>query len=854
MTKRAKVLLIGWDAADWKVINPLLDAGLMPNLEKMINGGTIGNLATMDPAYSPMLWSSIATGKHAYKHGVLGFIEPTPDGKTVRPVMSVSRKVKAIWNILSEKKYKTHVIGWWPSHPAEPVNGISISNFYQKDIGRLRDPWPMSDGTVYPASESKRFEALRVHPEELTGQHILPFIPLAEKIDQSKDGNLYNVAKVTAHASSIQAAATNILRTEDWDFTAVYFDAIDHYCHGFMKYHPPKREHIPQHEFDLYNQVVTGGYRYHDMLLGRLLELAGEETTVMLISDHGFQPDHLRPKYRPQEMAGAAYEHSPYGIICVKGPGIKKDNLIHGGELLDITPTLLQIFGLPVGEDMDGRVLAEIFENEITESYIPSWENGTFKNLPDEVKHSDEAYEAMIQQLVDLGYINPADPDKERNLKMISDDCQFNLARSYMQADKILEAIEVLEPLAESNMQVPRFTFFLATAYQALGRHADCRRMIQRLRALEFYKPFALDIMEASVLIGEKNFRKALVLLDGLEEKYADNHARFHLKRAQCLLSLGYLDKAQLAINRELENDYDLALAHQVQGIIYLKKDQFADCCQSMLRAISLDYRLELAHFFLGRALFNLGDYENAAEAYETTLSMMPDNNLARNQLIKIYQTHLDQPEKAAKHRSNVDKYMRDEIIIVSGLPRSGTSLMMQMLAAGGVTLFTDGKRVADESNPKGYYEHELVKSLKTKKHWLIDAEGKAIKIVTSHLNSLPANRRYKVIFMDRDIDEIMTSQNKMLKRLGKKVNSKNQEQLKGSLLNNRVQAVKWLKSQPNFEVLIVNYAETIKSPFEHGLKVAEFLNMDLVIEKMIATIDPKLYREKSKTQLTKIM
>jgi len=141
MKKRAKVLLIGWDAADWKVINPLLDAGLMPNLNGMINQGTIGNLASMDPAYSPMLWSSIGTGKYAYKHGVLGFIEPTPDGKNVRPVMSFSRKAKAIWNILSEKEYKTHVVGWWPSHPAEPINGISISNFYQKDVGRINDPW-----------------------------------------------------------------------------------------------------------------------------------------------------------------------------------------------------------------------------------------------------------------------------------------------------------------------------------------------------------------------------------------------------------------------------------------------------------------------------------------------------------------------------------------------------------------------------------------------------------------------------------------------------------------------------------------------------------------------------------------
>jgi len=107
-----KLLLIGWDAADWKVIHPLLDAGKMPTLEKLINNGVMGNLATLEPPLSPMLWTSIATGKRPDKHGILGFTEPDPQGKGIRPVMGSSHKVKAIWNILTQKGYKTHVVGW----------------------------------------------------------------------------------------------------------------------------------------------------------------------------------------------------------------------------------------------------------------------------------------------------------------------------------------------------------------------------------------------------------------------------------------------------------------------------------------------------------------------------------------------------------------------------------------------------------------------------------------------------------------------------------------------------------------------------------------------------------------------
>ena len=101
--RREKVLLIGWDAGDWKVIHPLLDAGKMPNLASLLERGTMGNIATLQPALSPMLWSSIATGKRPYKHGVHGFSEPDPVSGGIRPVTNLSRRTKAIWNILNQQ-------------------------------------------------------------------------------------------------------------------------------------------------------------------------------------------------------------------------------------------------------------------------------------------------------------------------------------------------------------------------------------------------------------------------------------------------------------------------------------------------------------------------------------------------------------------------------------------------------------------------------------------------------------------------------------------------------------------------------------------------------------------------------
>ena len=111
MVKR-RILLVGWDAADWQVIDPLLDAGKMPNLARLVERGAIADLATLHPPYSPILWTSIATGKRPTKHGITGFIEPTRDARAVRPVSSLSRRCKALWNILGQNGLRSVVVGW----------------------------------------------------------------------------------------------------------------------------------------------------------------------------------------------------------------------------------------------------------------------------------------------------------------------------------------------------------------------------------------------------------------------------------------------------------------------------------------------------------------------------------------------------------------------------------------------------------------------------------------------------------------------------------------------------------------------------------------------------------------------
>src|SRR3954451_6933816 len=172
-----RVLLIGWDAADWKVIKPLLDAGQMPHLASLMAGGVHGNLATIYPPLSPMLWTSIATGKRAYKHGIHGFSEPLPDASGVRPITLLARKTKAVWNILNQTGHRSLVVGWWPSHPAEPIDGVMASNHFPQPVATPDSVPPLPVGTVHPPSLAESLGELRVNPMELTGEFLRAFVP-----------------------------------------------------------------------------------------------------------------------------------------------------------------------------------------------------------------------------------------------------------------------------------------------------------------------------------------------------------------------------------------------------------------------------------------------------------------------------------------------------------------------------------------------------------------------------------------------------------------------------------------------------------------------------------------------------
>lgn len=965
---RTKVLFIGWDAADWRVIRPLIDQGKMPNLNKMMDQGVQGNASTLNPILSPMLWTSITTGKRPSKHGIWGFSEPTADGKSVTPITNASRKCKALWNILSQQGKYCNVVGFWPSHPAEPIRGVMVSNWYQQSRaikgwkptsdhdkpvpgthGWDSIQWDLPRGAIHPPRLEKSLAEFRIHPSELDASQIHLFVPEFETLQKRQDERLVSLAKTICDASSIHAAATALMQLEPWDLTAVYYDAIDHFGHGFMKYHPPKQEWVSDEDFRLFSNVIESAYRFHDLMLGVLLDLAGPETNVILMSDHGFHPDHLRPEFIPDEPAGPAIEHRPFGIFVANGPAFKQGAGLVGASIIDLTPTVLQLFDLPVAKDMDGKVLTEIFATPPKIQWIDSWEevsgpyeDGRHKNgnLLNAVEQ-----EQMLQQLVDLGYIDQPDKDPNKAIQETTRELKYNLSRSHIDAGEFSQAAVLLRSLWESWPFEHRFGIQLIHCLSGLKRWDEHSVAIDQLRKNshqgrdwakeqyskiqtewkdicnkkqlfeEYQKQKGFNQQEAFVSDGEdqlpvftqeENYRFKVLFAEvrklerltqpldhtiewlliqramhngdcvGLEARltpYIDlcqKHPSAELLTmlGRCFLLLGETDRAKKYFSELDRLDDENVEANIGLAEVFLNKQQWELSVERAVTAIELRFNELRGHLLLSKGLEGMGELQYALDALDNAIRLFPHTAYIHEEKIRLLKklnrlddvlSEQEELNRIARtlsgqdHDSSIATFIENKdirrkelglvsdercvegnrnedaskcITIVSGLPRSGTSLIMQMLSGIGMPIVSDNIRVPDDNNPLGYFEDKRVMGLANNSDWIADANGKAIKVVAPLLKYLPSGQSYRVIFMDRDLRSVVQSQRKMLERSNRQGATTSDTALISMYILQILEIEKMLAARSEFDVLFVDYDDLVEHPQTAVLRIGNWLGL----------------------------
>lgn len=652
MSVASRILLVGWDAADWRLIDPLLAQGRLPALAALLKDGLRGNLASIDPLLSPLIWTSIATGKMPHKHGVLGFVEPDDLTTGIRSVGSGTRCCKALWNILSEAGRKPHVVGWFASHPAEDIGGICVSERFALPYSPHPLHWPLNPGSVTPANKAAALAERRVHPRDITAEQLQPFLRHADEIDQSapeQQERLLALARILAQAGSVQGAATWILENEPWDFLAVYFRAIDDMAHHFMPFRPPLRPDVDAGAARHFGEVMNTALEFHDLMLARLMALAGKDAVVILVSDHGFESGELRPGPVANDKSSMAGWHRPFGVLAMRGPEFLRGERLLGASVLDIAPTILQLAGLPVARDMDGKVLASAWRTPPEIQRMDSWEAADAAR-PALAPVDPDAERAALAQLAALGYLEAASPESAALAVEAAEEIEFNRITSLLQSNEVSTAVEVAERLTARSPGVRRFRLKLAQARLLAGNREGAEQALRQLES-ESGPCSASQRMWANLAVFQGEPDAALAHLE-TAAKLGGRGPAILEQEARILLQQRLWAAAEAKFREVLAIEPDSP--HSLTGLAAAtaRQGRLNDALDIILQSLGLLYLQPAGHLQLGTILLRMGLHQQAINALEAGLLLAPGTVLAHRYLARLYRQK-GNLELADAHRAN---------------------------------------------------------------------------------------------------------------------------------------------------------------------------------------------------------
>lgn len=399
----AKLLVIGVDSADWKLLDPLLADGRMPNLKAFRAQAASGRMQSFYPLEkSPLLWASICTGVLPSVHGIDNFVK----GNEEKPVTGSAWHAPAIWDIIGAAGRTTFVNGMWVTYPARPIKGVMVSDYLP--YGRERNR-PLA-GLVSPDSLADKVVACRVDPQSFTPAQLARFFPDGTDVaalEKAYPDQLQKLRDIWAADQGYLAVARQMKDQRAADLFFFYLRGPDMISHGFYHYLaiPPADWHRDPAERAAFTEIVGRYYAWVDEAVGEVLSWFPADQPTVIVSDHGF--------HGPRNEGKGTVEHSEWGIFMVRSPLYTPGATFGHVKLLDICPTMLALLDLPPARDMPGIVLAEaltpagqgrvphIEKNRVT-SYLAL--RPAAGGAPAET--DEKVDEEIRRQLRSLGYIN----------------------------------------------------------------------------------------------------------------------------------------------------------------------------------------------------------------------------------------------------------------------------------------------------------------------------------------------------------------------------------------------------------------------------------------------------------------
>ena len=401
---KRRLTIIGIEGASLSYVLPAVAEGKLPNFARLIEGGASGALRTLYPTESLAVWTSIATGKLPREHGLKAFYRyrfawvQTPfslrprglDFRTLdrlgalnrSAVTGASRRAEPFWSIMSRFGLRVGLLRWWGTYPAGDIDGFVISEFFHRQMRERFDP-PLPHLT-YPEELTSRLSPHAVLPEDIDAATLDPFVDSSVDLPGDTVPWQTELRRALADDTTYQNIGTLLRNEERPDVYAIYFFGLDAIGHTFMRYQAPDRfGDVSDAEILKYGRVVETYYSRLDSILGGYIQARSDDETLVVVSGHGMDPLPLARRaielFKGNDHLSGYHEDAPDGLLIFHGAGVAAGAKIRGASVLDITPTLLYLMGLPRGHDMNGILLTEALEEDLLRSqpvtFISSYKN-----------------------------------------------------------------------------------------------------------------------------------------------------------------------------------------------------------------------------------------------------------------------------------------------------------------------------------------------------------------------------------------------------------------------------------------------------------------------------------------------
>ncbi len=618
-----RVIILGIDGMDPEALDLLMSEGKMPNFATLRQDGAYGRFLSSRPLLSPIIWTTIATGKGPESHGIGHFVAVNKQTGEQLPVTSQMRGVKALWNVLSEHDRSVDVVGWWATWPAETVNGTIVSDHtcYHFLFPEGQTGSSHNTGIVSPPSYKATLDRLVRRPTDLTPAELAPYVNVSrEEFDRPFDfaDPLGHFKWALATAQSYRAIGLDLLQHQKPDVLMTYIEGVDSTSHLFghlFRAQGLAGELAEQQRH--YGGTVEAMYRYADSIVGDFLAHLDSDTTLIVVSDHGFQlgilPDDPS-KTRDMRRVSERY-HRIEGILYMYGNHVRRHSRLDRPTLLDVMPTVLTLTGIAPAADLHGRTLTEALDIPALQPTVASFETGV--RVATGVSKDPSVNPAILAKLKSLGYLDTASPSGDRNMAAI-----------HFEAGHFQEAVDAYQKLVEANPDDGGLRASYGGALGALGRYDEALEQLTKAIELEPLNPEAYH--NRALIYERRGDRQAAIL----EYRQALRYRPDYAPAAKALLRL----TGSAEINAPRSDAEKLAFKLAQRASESARKGDYAGAMKSLDEAERVAPQFALVYQYRANVAFLSGDRTAAVKALEHALAIEPDNALYRTNLERLNQ------------------------------------------------------------------------------------------------------------------------------------------------------------------------------------------------------------------------